>query len=280
MSVSVNDHRRMLRPAIYQLKKESAEYARWFDEDNVARPRPLDSVELARFFARRGMELDAARKKVADESQAKRDDKAIWLAVQNPLVDRMIEAMRAEIEKHGLEVMQRYPNDILIHDRNMLLCNAAPGSRFAWTVHDTSSHLAVLGIHPDLNSDINAFVNHSDRQRFYELRVNHGSFSLNEIDERAFLSLRHVSVPYHSTGRGSFRLLRGDTVVGHVRLDDVGNWQDRRYKVTITPDAQATARDLVALDAWSVRETVRLAGTLFVRSTMDWIEPQALRQAA
>jgi len=56
---------------------------------------------------------------------------------------------------------------------------------------------------------------------------NQGSFSLNEIDERAFLALQHTSIPYHSVGRGSFKLLRGETVVGSVQLDDIGNWHPR-----------------------------------------------------
>lgn len=274
--ILMNDRIRMLRPAPYQFSnKESAEYFRWFAEDGVSRTRPLDEDELVKFLV---AECDAtikeARRRVREESLAKKGDKQLWLLCgANLLVDRIISAMLAEIEKHGLELMQHYPNDLLIHDKNVLMLQAVAGASIAWTVSDTATHLAPLGLHPESNQHVGYCLNLSSRQRFYHLSINQQSFSLKEISREEYKLLEKTSVPYglgKKPVEGVNRLYKGDRVVGDINLVDIGNWHQRCFEVTVVPAEGISNIDMNALAVWAARIPVDIAGTLFVRTKEIW----------
>lgn len=274
--ISMNDRARMLRPAPYQFSnKESAEYFRWFTEEGTSRPRPLDEDELVKFLV---AECDAtikeARRRVKEESLAKKGDKQLWLLCgANLLVDRIISAMLSEIEKHGLELMQHYPNDLMIHDKNVLMLQAAAGASIAWTVSDTATHLAPLGLHPESNSHVGYCLNLSSRQRFYRLSISQQSFSLEEISREKYALLETTKVPYslcRKPAEGTNRLYKGDRVVGDINLVDIGNWHQRSFEVTVVPAEGITRLDMNALAVWAARIPVDVAGTLFVRTKEVW----------
>lgn len=284
MHISQNDRVRMLRPALYQFDADNlgAEFYRWFDLEKKARPRPLDEDELVKFLVgQRGCSIKEARADVRENSNAKKGDKQLWLMVQNPLVDRVIEALLAEINKYDLEVMSRYPNDLLIHDRNMLMMNAVPGARLAWTVYENSTRMIPLGLTKQQNEEVTYGTNTSSRQRFYELTIGYGSFKLKEVFLKDFEALCRVPVPYRKEGANEcFSLMKGDFRIGVVRYTDVGNYNSRKYEVEVTPVASLSAIDTVALSAWADRGAVDLAHTLFVRTHTTWNDSEAKVLAA
>ncbi len=60
---------------------------------------------------------------------------------QEALVNQIIQSMQDIVVKHGLELMQHYPNDLLVHDKAHLMGMASPGAQFAWVVGDTHTHI-------------------------------------------------------------------------------------------------------------------------------------------
>lgn len=268
--LSMNDKVRMLRPAPYGFEtKECPEYDRWYNQEGTPRARPLDANELARYLVKyRGMGIKAARLAVKDESLARDGDKALWLACLNPVVERIIEAMQAEVKKHGLDLMQHYPLDLTLHDKNQLLMEAVPGARFAWTVHDTSTNLSLLGVHPERNKEPTYLLNLSSRQKFYELKIREGGFALTEVSKKDYEALSRTPIPYRRIGeQKGFVLEERGRKIGSIGVKDVGN---SLFEVEILPEADASPLSLVALSAYAQRAPVEIAHTLFVRSRTVW----------
>ena len=48
------------------------------------------------------------------------------------IANKIIEAMLAEVERYKLELLQRYPDDLLVYDRMALARNAHAGAKFCW----------------------------------------------------------------------------------------------------------------------------------------------------
>lgn len=55
------------------------------------------------------------------------------------MIHAIIEAMRKEIAKYNLELLQRYPRDLEV-DKAMLERFAQPGMKIAWNVGDSHTH--------------------------------------------------------------------------------------------------------------------------------------------
>ena len=66
------------------------------------------------------------------------------------MIQAIIEAMKQEIAKYKLEVLQHYPKDLEI-DMATLERFAHPGMKIAWMVGDSHTHIAPLGVHQKLN---------------------------------------------------------------------------------------------------------------------------------
>lgn len=202
-------------------------------------------------------------------------------AVQ-PCVDAIITAMQAEIQKYGLELLQRYPSDLLVHDRNSLAWTAVPGMEIAWMVGDSHTHMVSLGLHISEAKLCQALTNLANNDRFYKLSVHSGSFTLKELTREAFGLLAATPIKYRMDGvLNSFWLknAKGENV-GHVGAKRVGSWQDLAYEVTITPCAGRRPIDDAALQVWTRQCVNQLAGTLFVKSNTTWAPALQVRQAA
>lgn len=61
------------------------------------------------------------------------------------MIQAIIEAMKQEIAKYKLEVLQHYPKDLEI-DMATLERFAHPGMKIAWMVGDSHTHIAPLGV--------------------------------------------------------------------------------------------------------------------------------------
>lgn len=272
---------RFLRPAAYSFSekgKTQAEFDRWFDIEGKARERPLDEAELVKYLVKEyGVPIKEARQRVRDESQATADDKAGWLRYgKNPLAEQMIALMLGQIELHGLEVLEHYPNDVHIHDRNTLNIHATNGMDMAWTVSDTSTHLVPLGLSLKKNEEVSYLMNLSSRQRFYRLSINNDTCCIKELTREAFAELGRVRVPYRlgapKVADGLNTIYRNDVKIGMIHLKDIGNWNSRAYEVTILPEKGLCLRDQIALQVFSERLPVDITGTLFVRTKVEWAE--------
>ena len=53
---------------------------------------------------------------------------------QEEFVASIIQSMQDIITKHGLELMQHYPNDLWVHDKANLMVMAVPSAHIAWLV--------------------------------------------------------------------------------------------------------------------------------------------------
>lgn len=195
------------------------------------------------------------------------------------IVEELLQAMRQQIEKHGLELMSRYPNDLLVHDRFVLERMSAPGAIIAWMVGHCHTHIVPLGLHPQENDTVTYLTNLAEEDRFYRIRIQEKGFTLTEVGRDAFGKLNATAVPYHREGvTGNFWLLRGKERLGHVRVDRAGGIQDLTYRVEITPVAGISRLDRSALEHWAGRAQVEAAHSLFVRGEILWAEP--VREAA
>jgi hypothetical protein len=197
-------------------------------------------------------------------------------------VEFLLTAMQAAITKYQLEVLQRYPDDLLVHDRSLLERLAVPGARIAWMVGHCHTHLVALGFHPEENMHVTYLTNLANEDRFFVLSIGHSNrIQMKELDRQAFSGLSSTSVPYQRKGDASnFWLMRNNVKVGHVSLVKLGNWQDRIIKATLTPMAGISAHERAALEVWAGYAVTELTGSLFVRSVLNWAEPIEVEQAA
>ena len=114
------------------------------------------------------------------------------------LVERIIEAAKAEIEKYALELLQRYPDDLLVHDRSALEIYAVGGARIGWMVGHSHTHLVPLGIHPGTNQEVTYLTNLANDDRFYEIVISSSgeNFTMKEITREDFAGLARTPVRY------------------------------------------------------------------------------------
>lgn len=185
--------------------------------------------------------------------------------------DIAIQLMLQEIKKHGLELMSRYPNDLLVHDRRMLEMAAFPGARIAWMVGDSHTHLVRLGIHTAENEMVTYLTNLSERDRFYLLTVTQNGCDLKELTRKEFNSLATSNpVAYSRKGTAeSFTLYRKDEEVGQVVVRSTGTYMAPRYEVEVVKLSHRKS-DEIALHIWSEKAVVAIAHTLFAKYEMRW----------
>ena len=197
-------------------------------------------------------------------------------------ISKILDAMKKVITKHGLELLQRYPNDLLVHDKATLERAAAPGAQIAWMVGHSHTHLVVLGLHPKENENVEYLTNLANDDRFYILNIGHGdAFKMAEVGRKGFAELSRTAVPYKRQGDPSgFWLYRHKSRIGHVILKRVGAFQENRISAAITPAAGITDLDRAALEMWCSKSAVEMTHTLFVRSEVVWNEPLLLLEQA
>ncbi len=196
------------------------------------------------------------------------------------LVENIMTAMKAEITKYGLEVLARYPRDLLVHDRRALELYAYPGAHIGWCVGHMHTHIAHLGLHSVENERPTYLTNLANDDRFYEIKVTGiNAFSIKETRREDFPALSRVPIHYSAEGcNNEFYWLtharRGR--LGTVAIKSIGNWQEPKYHVTITPVVGISPLDRAALRVWAENSCVSLAHSLFVRYEIEVAEPMSL----
>lgn len=200
-------------------------------------------------------------------------------------LDRVIQALKSKISAYGLELLQRYPNDLLVHDRRILEKALVPGLTLGWVVGHCHTHLVVLGIHPSENDMAPYLTGLANDDRFHTITLDQKSsagVAITEISREAFAALAHIDVPYCANGSvDCFDLYRHSKLIGRINVqrkavDDA----NPVFQQTISPMHCATAADRVALLYWAEKSAVKVAHTLFCQSEVVWQEPGAERLAA
>lgn len=194
------------------------------------------------------------------------------------MIEAAIKLMLAEIERHGLQVIQRYPNDVLLHDRAVLEQYGHPGSTVAWMVGDMHSHIVPLGIHPLLNKFVTYLTDLASNDRFYILEFSRsGEVGIKPIARKVFAELSRTGIPFTSKGAPTnFSLYRETSRLGHCMLTDEGTCAAPLMLATITPRHDIRPIDKAALEEWARQAVTQHTGTLFAKSKLHWNEPVSL----
>lgn len=198
------------------------------------------------------------------------------------MIQAIIEAMKQEIAKYKLELLQRHPRDLDI-DMAMLERFVGPGLKYAWMVGDSHTHAAPLGIHQKLNELPTYVTRLANNDRFYLLTVGHGptQFDLKEVDRVAFAALVNTPIPYRMVGTvDSFWLYRNESRVGTCIVTREGTFEKPVYKIALTPMAGISKIDREALQEWGQQAVTKKAGSLFAYSQVEWLQPIELALAA
>jgi len=192
------------------------------------------------------------------------------------IAKKINESMQAIIRQHGLEVLERYPKDVTVHDLAVLEWAAKPGAVIAWMVGHCHSHIVPLGLNPKDNENVTYLTNLASEDRFYVIRVDMaGDFTMKEIDRAGFADLSNTPVPYgREGGVTNFWLARKGNRVGHINLENTGDWQTKRYQAVITPITGISELDQAALNLWCQNSVVEAAHTLFVSYEAVWAEAE------
>jgi len=107
------------------------------------------------------------------------------------------------------------------------------------------------------------------------------TFTLKEMERENFASLVDTPIPYKMIGDfDSFWLYRNQSRVGTCIVSREGTFEKPVYKVVLTPMAGTSTMDREALEEWGLQAVIKKAGSLFVRSHVEWQDEIKLHQAA
>lgn len=197
------------------------------------------------------------------------------------MIDSLLQSMQRLIVANRLQIMQTYPNDILIHDRRYLDHHAVPGATIAWVVGDLHSHMTFLGVHPEENQRVTWLSRLSAGDKFFRIDVTWGgSFHIVEMNREKFEALALTKVRYAANGpTDSFALMRDTQKIGAVSLSSHGAWESRAWKVGIT-QATTSRMDRIALQMWADYAVNKAAQSLFAKREFIWSNVSALKVVA
>jgi hypothetical protein len=198
------------------------------------------------------------------------------------ITQAIIGAVKLELAKYNLELLQRYPKDLDI-DQAMLARFAHPGMKFTWCLGDSHTHSAPLGVHQKLNELPTYVTMLANNDRFYVLSIGHGQgqFTMKEIERESFSALSNTPIPYKMVGNfDSFWLYRNESRVGTCVVTCAGTFEKPIYKIALAPMAGISKLDREALLEWGHQAVVKKASSLFVSSQVEWQDEIKLQFAA
>jgi hypothetical protein len=188
------------------------------------------------------------------------------------MIQEMIDAMQQEVVRHGFELMQRYPRDLLVHDRAILTQYAKPGAVIAWVIGHCHSQAVAVGIHEMEHSVLTTLAKQSRADQFYRLDCAADGFELTAIARDEYLALSNTPIPYRATRNPkNFILSRNGFAVGHCQITppDYRVSQDRIHTLELTPTRNASPLDLAALECYG-RQALRKIEDCFAHLEIVW----------
>ena len=129
------------------------------------------------------------------------------------LVQKILTAMHSVIEKFELEVMLNFPDDLLVHDRNILKRIAVPGAKIAWMVGHTHTHMVALGFNSEENINVEYLTKPCNDDRFFLISIGRNdSFKMEEVSRTEFAKLSNTkfwsAIIFSGRTRGASALSR------------------------------------------------------------------------
>lgn len=188
------------------------------------------------------------------------------------MIQKMIDAMQKEVERHGFELLQRYPRDLLVHDRAILAQYAKPGAIIAWVIGHCHSQAVAVGIHEMEHSLLTTLAKQSRTDQFYRLDCGNDHFKLTSITREDYLALCNTPIPYTATRNPkNFVLSRNGINVGHCQVTppDYRVSRDRIHVLELTPTRNASPLDLAALECYG-RQSIRKIEDCFAQLEVVW----------
>lgn len=189
-------------------------------------------------------------------------------------IDAIIEAMKAEVAKHNIRLLEgSYASDLLDLDRSFLETNAMPGIEFGWVVGDSHTHMCLLGIHPKESSQVECYSSLALADHYYHLVITEAGFKLKELTRERFKALSKTPTAYRVVGTSASATLMRDThEVGRIRVQAGEEQGYRVMKVTLQPALGISGKDEIALGCWGERAAIEKAGSLFIRIKREKLE--------
>ena len=202
---------------------------------------------------------------------------------QEEFVDSVLQSMQDIIVKHGLELMQHYPNDLLVHDKAFLMEMASPGAHIAWVIGDRHTHIVALGLSQTENEMVGCLTRLASNDKFYSIKFHTNQrVEFKEFTSANFETLATTKINYSPSVKdmSDFWLMCGSTQIGRISVEITGTYVERVYECRVTPFEGISLLDRTALNHWAQLAIIKTAGTLFVKSNTTWCEAIAKRIAA
>lgn len=196
--------------------------------------------------------------------------------VASQIVNRLVEIVR----EGKLEILERYPDDLLKHDRAILEASAYPGMQIAWMVGHCHTHMFPLGLHPEKNEGVTWVTNQAKDDRFFVIKIRSaGAFSVQELDRKQFAALQHTPMLYapESLG-GEGWLTKHGQRVGHVATQWEPSQVGRQVAVELTPVDGCSELDRFVLEMWGDKAASTRAHSLFTPRRYVWQPAVSPRQ--
>lgn len=197
-------------------------------------------------------------------------------------VTSIIDAMKSIIAIHGLELMQRYPNDLLVHDRRILENLDNTTCTIAWCVGHSHTHMSVMGIHPEENDMVNCYANLGSTDKYYKVVLSgKEDYKLTEMERSEFLKLASIRIPYSMKGSNwDFNLLKDQVSIARVSVEVAGPYMARIFNISYQPVVSLTDIDRRAVEKWAYKCIANQTGTLFCKvGTETWHSLPESKQA-
>lgn len=189
------------------------------------------------------------------------------------MITRIIEAMKNAISSRGLELLKRYPNDLLVHDRAMLERYVGAGVKFAWMVGHSHTHMSVLGVHPKINQLPTYVTNLCNDDVFFVLQISsdNQNFTLKEVNRASFPLLAQTTIPFSRVGGAdSFSLYKNKNRIGSCSIKVDTSYQERVHNINLTAMNDASEFERRVLEQWACEAAIELAHSLFAKSHVVW----------
>ena len=198
-------------------------------------------------------------------------------------IDSIIAYLKAFIEHNKLEVLTRYPNDLLVHDRNQFEKLGVPGMRFGWKADHSSTHLITIGVHPKEMELIPTLANLTSASKYLEIFIPYvGPVQYTEHTAKTFAQLANKEVPFHKVGDpADFVVYRGNQRLGRIALNNLGYLEGnttRTFEANFYEDSNdGFANNIPVFQLWAEHGITALAGTLFAKSTVNFFDREGNR---
>ncbi|MCE2722066.1 MAG: hypothetical protein LW865_02090 [Betaproteobacteria bacterium] len=190
----------------------------------------------------------------------------------------MIRQMVDVVNQNGFLLLQRYPDDLMVHDRAYLTRFARPGMVFAWCVGDSHSHLTIVGLTKSDTELVSALTGLGSKDRFFRIRCSADGAMFDALSREEFARLATTPVPYQvKNTTDGIALWRDEELVGTAlirRLTPEPQCTNATYEAIIRPAAAVSEVELAALETATCLR-IRELGSLFAFYNITVVKPMA-----